>query len=85
MREMTYIQFVLDKDSKSLKGNLVKSIDNFEVSSAWYEIQITTPPRSEVKTSDLYELKLSMVDGNGGFPKLAKRESHMIPKKDVNV
>ena len=35
--------------------------------------------------SDLYELKLSILDGKGGFPKLAKRESQIITKNDVNV
>ena len=59
------------------------STDNLEVSWALYEAHITRPPKREVITRDLYELKLSIIVVEGWPPKLTITDFHRIPKNDV--
>ena len=45
---------------------------------------MTTPPSSDVKTRDLYELSISLFNGKYRPPKLAMNDVQKIPKLDVN-
>ena len=79
--------FVFDKDSISVNGYFFKSTENFAVSWDLYEIQIINPLRRDVKTRNLYELKVSIfeTDGLPPGPKLPAIDGQMMPINEEKV